>query len=254
MNAHTSTRRALLGVPVATALARVGDMAAIAATTAPLAATARAASASVETRSLAGFDEVAWDAVGELSIEQTGREHLRIEAEPDVLRRIVARVRGRRLEIAIAPGGVESRLPIRFRLELDHLRRLDLRGAGHAATGALRVDELRLDLGGSVDLRVASLQARRLDLMHAGAGDVSIAGGRVEAQQVTLDGSGAIDLSALEAREADALLAGSGRISLAAAQRLGARIDGSGDIVYRGRPQLTQVVRGAGEVRHATTP
>jgi hypothetical protein len=245
------TRRGLLVLPAASALARVGALAII---TAPVAAPARAASPSVDTRSVAGFDEVAWDAVGELSIEQSGREHLRIEAEPDVLRRIVARVRGRRLEIGIAPGSIESRLPIRFRLELDRLRRLDLRGAGHAVTGALRVDELRLDLGGSVDLRVASLRARRLDLMHAGAGDVSIAGGRVEAQQVTLDGSGAIDLSALDAREADALLAGSGRISLAAAQRLGARIDGSGDIVYRGRPQLTQVVRGAGEVRHAATP
>lgn len=204
-----------------------------------------------EERPVAGFDEVAWDASGELSIEQTGRERLLIEAQAHVLRRIVTRVRDRRLEIGFAPGRVETNLPIRFTLELRQLRRLELRGSGQATAGALRADDLAIALHGSNGLRIDTLHARRVDLRHAGAGDVRINGGRVESQRIVLEGSGTVDATALDARNSDVLLTGSGEVRLAAEHRLAARIDGSGDIVYRGRPQVSQVIHGAGDVRRS---
>jgi hypothetical protein len=234
------TRRQLLALPASIA-------ASIAAASPAWAGPALAA----EERPVAGFDEVAWDASGELTIEQTGRERLLIEAEPHVLRRIVARVRDRRLEIGFAPGRVETTLPIRFKLELRQLRRLELRGSGHAMAGALRADELTLALHGSNDLRIDKLQARRVELRHAGAGDVRVNGGRVEAQRIVLEGSGTVDATALDASSSDVLLTGSGEVRVAAEQRLAARIDGSGDIVYRGRPQVSQVIHGAGDVRRS---
>src|SRR2546429_639193 len=41
-----------------------------------------AATLASEERLVAGFDSVIFDAAGELSIEQSNREHLRVEAEP----------------------------------------------------------------------------------------------------------------------------------------------------------------------------
>jgi hypothetical protein len=236
-----STRRCLLALPAWIAVAALAH-----------ATTTAAASTTTEERPVAGFDDVLWDATGQLTIEQTGRERLVIEAERDVLRRIVTRVQGTRLEIGFAPGRVESKLPIRFRLELRHLRRLELRGSGSTVSGPLRADELTLALHGSNDLRIEALDARRVDLLHAGAGDVLIRRGRVDVQRIVLEGSGTVDATALDARSSDVLLSGAGQVRLAAEQRLAARIDGSGDIVYRGQPRVTQVVRGAGDVRRST--
>ena len=50
---------------------------------------ALAAATASEVRELAAFDEVVWDAVGELVVEPSHRERLSIEAEPAVLRKIV---------------------------------------------------------------------------------------------------------------------------------------------------------------------
>lgn len=238
MNSFHCSRRRLLAWPASIVVA------------APAWAGAGSGLASEE-RPVAGFDEVAWDASGELTIEQSGRERLLIEAEPHVLRRIVVRVRDRRLEIGFAPGRVETTQPIRFTLELRALRRLELRGSGHAAAGALRADDLAIALHGSNDLRIAALHARRVDLQHAGAGDVRVMAGRVDAQRIALEGSGTVDTTALDASSSDVRLTGAGEVRIAAEHRLAARIDGSGDVVYRGRPQVSQVINGAGDVRRS---
>jgi Putative auto-transporter adhesin, head GIN domain len=245
-NFHTS-RRCLLALPASIAIA---SMASLAWALRPGSGQATPTLATEE-RPVAGFDELTWDASGELTIEQTGRERLLIEAEPHVLRHIVTRVRDGRLEIGFAPGRVETTLPIRFKLELRQLRRLELRGSGQATAGALRADELTLALHGTHNLRIGALNARRVDLRHAGAGDVRIDGGRVDTQRIVLEGSGTVDATALAARSSDVLLTGAGEVRLAAEHRLAARIDGSGDIVYRGRPQVSQVIHGAGDVRRS---
>ncbi|TMH32771.1 MAG: hypothetical protein E6H58_09595, partial [Betaproteobacteria bacterium] len=80
-----------------------------------------AATLASEERLVAGFDSVIFDAAGELSIEQSSREHLRVEAEPAVLAKIITEVRERRLHIRFGPGSVQTQQPIRFRLELKTL-------------------------------------------------------------------------------------------------------------------------------------
>jgi Putative auto-transporter adhesin, head GIN domain len=236
MHHHLSTRRFLLALPACFVAASLSH----AATT-----------VTREDRPVANFNELKWDAAGELIIEQTGRERLVIEAEAQVLRHIVIRMRGQRLDIGFAPGHFETNLPIRFMLELRQLRRLELHGSGLAKVGSLRTDELTVALRGSNDLRIDTLHASRLELNHTGAGDVHIGGGRVDAQRIEFEGSGTVDAAALDARSSDVLLSGAGQVRIAAERRLAASIDGSGDIVYRGQPQITQVIRGAGELRRA---
>ncbi|MEO8247778.1 MAG: hypothetical protein ABI589_00260, partial [Burkholderiales bacterium] len=78
--------------------------------------TARAAETKTEQREVSGFNEVVFDAVGELKVEQGGRESLSIEAEPDVLRKITSQVQGKRLLLGFSAGNVVAREPIVFRL------------------------------------------------------------------------------------------------------------------------------------------
>jgi len=73
-----------------------------------------------------------WAGTGEMSIEQTNREHLTVEAEAAVLRKIVPEVRGHRLWSDFAPGNVATQ-SIRFRLAVKSLNPFEARGSGHGS-------------------------------------------------------------------------------------------------------------------------
>jgi hypothetical protein len=212
---------------------------------------AHAAGIATEQRSVSGFDRIDWQALGELHIEQTGRERLVIEAEPAVLAKTRTEVRQGRLHISFASGRIDTRLPIRFRLEVKSLRALAADGAGEIHIGALSTPELALKLAGSDTLRVARLDARSLDVQLDGSGDLDIEGGSVASQRVALSGSGRYIAPALASRQAEASLEGSGDVELAVSERLVARVSGSGDVLYHGRPQVHETADGAGSVRAA---
>lgn len=207
------------------------------------------AGTAIETRAVSGFDAVRLEAAGELTIEQTQREQLRIEAEPAVLRRIVTEVRQRRLHIGFAPGQFQTRLPIRFRLELKSLVDLDVDGSGDIRIGRLTTPELSMHLRGSGDLFLAQLNARTLSLQLDGSGRAEVAGGTVQSQQIVISGSGDYAAPQLASRESAVTIEGSGEVRLTAAERLTATIDGSGDILYIGQPRVTRAIRGSGEIR-----
>ncbi len=209
----------------------------------------RAAATASETRELGGFDELVWQAVGELRIEQTGRERLHIEAEPDILAKIFSEVHGRRLTIGFRPGQVTTRQPIRMRLELSGLDRLEARSSGDIRLGALKTAALVLRLSGSDNLLGEHLEARTLDVRMDGSGSVSLQSGHVASQHVVLAGSGSYDATGMSCGEADIALQGSGRIAVFARDLLAASISGSGEVAYLGEPRVRASVTGAGAVR-----
>lgn len=198
---------------------------------------------------MSGFDSVSWEANGDLSIEQTGREHLSVEAEAAVLAKIVTEVHDRRLRIRFGPGSVQTRLPIRFRLEVKSLSSLETRGSGSVRIGPLSVPALSLQLSGSDELRLVQVDARTLDARLDGSGEITISGGRVDTQHIVISGSARYDAVPLASRRADVAIEGSGEVRLAVSERLDARISGSGDVLYRGRPKVTRMVTGAGEIQ-----
>jgi putative autotransporter adhesin-like protein len=210
---------------------------------------ALAAATATEVRELAAFDEVVWDAVGELVVEPSQRERLSIEAEPAVLRKIVAEVSERRLRIGFGPGSIQTRHPIRFRLETRQLAALETRGSGSVRIAALSTPKLSLALDGSGDIQLAQLNARSLEVRMAGAWNVAIAGGQVDSQRVAIDGSGTYAALRLASRHAEVSIGGSGEVRVAASERLQAGIAGSGEVLYRGHPQIVRSITGAGSVR-----
>jgi hypothetical protein len=212
---------------------------------------ALAASTATEVRELGAFDEVVWDAVGELLVEQSQRERLTIEAEPAVLAKIVAEVRERRLRIGFAPGSIQTRQPIRFRLETRELLALETRGSGAVRIAALSTPTFLLVLRGSGDIQLARLSARSIELRLAGAGNVDIGGGQVDSQRISIEGSGNYAALRLASRDAEVSIGGSGEARVAAGERLTARITGSGGVQYRGRPQIVRSVTGTGSIRPA---
>ena len=203
----------------------------------------------VEQRSVAGFHALLWSAAGELQIEQSGRERLSIEAEPAVLAKIVTEVRDGRLSIGFAPGRIETRLPIRFRLEVKSLSAIEGQGSGRLRIGPLTGNALSLHLAASDELHLARLSVQVLDARLDGSGDVTIDAGQVDRQRIVISGAGNYSAARMDSREADVAIDGSGEIQVAVSERLVARIAGSGDVLYSGQPRISQTIRGAGEVR-----
>jgi hypothetical protein len=203
----------------------------------------------VEQRAVAGIRTVRWRIAGELAIEQTGRERLSVEAEPALLARIVTTVHDGQLEIRFAPGRIETHQPIRIRLEVKALEALEADGAGMLRIGPLVTASLSLHLAGSESLSLDRLRARSLDARLDGSGELAIGGGEVEHQRIVIAGAADYAAPRLASREALATIEGSGTARLAATERLRVTIDGSGDVLYLGRPRVEQAGAGSGTVR-----
>lgn len=211
---------------------------------------AQAAQVVTQTREVSGFNEVVFAAAGDLYLTQGQREHLTIEAEPDVLRLITSEVRSQRLTLGFASGSsVLAREPIRFRLELRTLRALKLQSAGGVHSGAIKTEHLSLDLPGSGDIEIERLDARRLELRLSGSGNVSVRHGQVDSQRLEIGGAGSVTTNGLASRDAEVSIDGSGEVRLAASARLTARITGSGSVRFSGNPQLVESITGAGTVQ-----
>jgi hypothetical protein len=213
--------------------------------------TAPAAPSVTEQRSVSGFDQVDWSASGDLIIEQTGRERLSIEAEPAVLAMVVTEVRDGRLTIGFGPGRINTRQPIRFRLEVRSLASFRASGSGDVRIGPLSANNVSIVLAGTDDVQIARLSARSLDVRIEGSGELTIVAGEVPAQRVVLSGSGGYAAPGLSSRSVQVNSTGSGDARVNASQRLEARIGGSGDVHFVGRPQVAASVDGSGTVRPA---
>jgi hypothetical protein len=210
------------------------------------------AATAVEPRTVSDFDQIVWRGGGEMTIEQTGRERLSVEAEPAVLAKIVTEVRQGRLMIGFAPGNLVTREPIRVRIELKSLSALETQGSGELRIGPLVTSALALRLGGSQTVRLAMLDARTLDVRLEGSGAVWLDGGRVERQHVVIAGSADYNAAGLASRTARVSIEGSGSARLAVSDQFDVAVAGSGNVSYSGTPQVTQSVSGSGAVRRGS--
>lgn len=202
-----------------------------------------------EERPAAAFDRIEWNAVGELIVEQTGSERVTVQAEAEVLPKVITEVRQRTLHVRLAPGRLQTRQAIRVRVGVRTLQVLRTLGAGEVhVAGALSADALELDLGAAGGVLVDELVARRLALRMRGAGDVTIARGRVDEQTVSIEGSGGYIAASLASRRSSVRIAGSGNAQVAVREDLLAQIVGSGEIGYLGDPVTRQEISGAGRV------
>jgi len=201
-----------------------------------------------EKRDVRGFSEVRLATVGELSIQQTGSESLNIEAEDNILPKIISEIEGSRLVIRTERGvSISPTSTIRYTLTVRDLSALELSGSGtiHAAT--INSHEFSLRLPGSGEIRLDGLTADSLSSEISGSGKIEVPG-KVVSQRVHISGSGDYDGRRLQSRSADVSVSGSGDSTVWVQDDLTAHISGSGKVDYYGNPKVSQHVSGSGGV------
>jgi hypothetical protein len=110
-----------------------------------------------------------------------------------------------------------------------------------------RLDQVNLEASG--DARIGGLNGGRLTLVGQGSGSFD-ADGAVDQVEVRINGSGNADLEGLRAREARILINGSGDARAHVVDTIYAKLNGTGEIAYRGSPRnVTEEVNGTGAIR-----
>jgi hypothetical protein len=213
----------------------------------------------VETRDVCDFNQVILRGDlcnAEFTIEQGERESLTIEAEPQVMRRLAASVRDRKLVIRLGGSWFErltDRLENAFepklmlRLHLRELRSLDLACVSHVRAPSIETDSLRIRQSGAGHLFIESLKAQNLEIEQTNAGLIEIVG-QVKKQRLRLSGVGRYDGSRLKTEHMEIRVTGSSYARVHVTNTLQAVVKGVGVIEYIGNPQVRTRMTGMGSV------
>jgi hypothetical protein len=216
-----------------------------------------------ETRKVSGFKAVVLRGYGDLEIRQ-GRDAadsgtLSIEADDQIMPRILTEVRGDRLVLGFSMPWYDwiwwwwqwlftADKRVRFRLASSGVEALSISGAGLVSSECFEARELALRVSGAGKIRLAGIEVKDLATRLSGAADVELSG-TADQHDVHLSGAGSVHAHALAAKRATVVISGAGSCSLAVSDELDVRISGAGSVSYEGNPRVTQRVSGAGSVR-----
>jgi hypothetical protein len=204
----------------------------------------------------AEFTRLIFKSVGEVFLSQGDACDLRIEGDPELIRKVITRVEDGVLTITYALdivdwtglGWMSAENRLRYTITVKELDQLNLGGAGVIRAEGLTGDKLKLYHSGLGLLNITGLNVHELGVTLGGLGEIRLAG-KVESQVVELSGGGSYQAVDLRTQEADVTLTGAGTAKVWVEAKLKASVSGAGSILYRGEPQVDQSVSGLGSVK-----
>lgn len=120
---------------------------------------------------------------------------------------------------------------------------LRVSGSGDIFGKNITCTQCQATVTGSGDISLENLEATTTQAEITGSGDISLKGKTQEASY-KITGSGDLTASDLKAETVSASITGSGDIKCHASTHLKTRISGSGDIGYKGNPQIDNGKKG----------
>jgi len=213
---------------------------------------------SVELRQVREVKQVRFKGPGSVKIRQTDKEEsLTVHAPAYVIRHIVSSVEDGILNLGYVSPQVFSlkvlKEVISYDLKLKQLDALSVSGSGRVLVPDLDVDKLALSLSGSGKIQFEHMTADLLSVNGSGSGSI-IVQGDVETQRVNLSGSGDYQALRLVSDICHINLTGSGGASVLVHDEMIVRLSGSGDIRYKGYPDIQQQITGTGRVKRIRRP
>ena len=135
---------------------------------------------------------------------------------------------------------IQNRGKLEIRVSGPALNRIALSGSGDIklVNGIQTDDNLSIKIQGSGDIAGNKISCNLLSLSINGSGDMTL--NRIDSLKadVGINGSGDIQASELETENVTTSINGSGDISCYATESLKGRVSGSGEVAYRGEPQI----------------
>jgi hypothetical protein len=114
-----------------------------------------------ENRPVQGFTEVELAMMGTLHLTQGDAESLMVEAEDDLLPKIVTTVQRNRLTIRLASGTrITTKQPVDFSLTMKEITGISLSSSGSGTLDQMNTDALAFDISGSLAIAQVQTQTR----------------------------------------------------------------------------------------------
>ncbi len=198
-----------------------------------------------EERAVRGFDRVSLTGAGDVIVTQGESEALTVETDDNLMPYLKTEVKNGTLILGFTEEArrvnIRPSKGIKFHLQVKELSGLELLGAGDLKAASLDSDRLEILLAGAGDVDIAALRAEVLVVHLNGAGNVVLAG-QVTEQDIALNGAGDYRAGELESQVVNVRLNGAGNATVWASGTLDARIPGVGQVRYYGDPQVTKGV------------
>ena len=203
-----------------------------------------------DTRQVDDFDRVALSGIGNLYIEQGDENEITIEAEDNIVPKIITRVNGGKLYIEMEHGfNIIPTEEINYYVTVQNLEQVQVSGAGNVKIyDEMNVDELDVDLSGFGSVDIYEVYGNEVNVTLSGAGDIELSG-VVEKQRIKISGAGNYDARDLQSQEADVVVSGLGDTTVWVEDELTVVISGGGNIDYYGNPHTSRTISGLGNLR-----
>ncbi len=170
-----------------------------------------------------------------------------IEAQDNVAKNIELKVRGGNLLIRYHKC-ITNGEPVSIYIPVKIIDELQINGSGNIETrGQLQAKKIELKINGSGNLKI-KLTAESILSEVNGSGSIFLAGSAKE-NEARINGSGNLEAADLPTESTEITVNGSGSCKVFAISRLKVLVHGSGDVVYKGSPDISTTIKGSGSVR-----
>jgi hypothetical protein len=204
-----------------------------------------------ESRDVRDFKGVSSSIGADVFLKQANSFKVTVEGQKNILDLLKTDVKNGVLKITFEKGySMQYREPVKIYVEAPSFESLGMSGSGNVISdNTLSGDKLDIDISGSGDFNLASIQFKTVDFGVSGSGDVKI-GGSADEIKFEISGSGNIKANDLKTQKAICRISGSGDIDCNVKQVLEAYVSGSGDIKYSGSPSSVKTrVTGSGDIK-----
>jgi hypothetical protein len=203
-----------------------------------------------ETRNVNSFDQVHVSGSFDVTLAKGNTESVKIESTSLELDKIETEVEGDKLKIGFKKGTYRHTGTIKVYVTYKELEAIHSSGSSTVVCNSeLKANNFELHTSGSGNIKISSLDTGELNMHNSGSSDVDVAG-TAKRQILSISGSSKINAFDLKSEESKVNISGSGNVNINVTQSLEARVSGSGDIRYRGNPDIRNIqVSGSGNIK-----
>lgn len=200
-------------------------------------------------RTVDKFTSIGMSIHGDLYLSQGSPQKVVLEADEDILKKIVTEVKDGMLKIKFSEYNIRTKSPIKIWITMSEVDGLYLSGSGSLnAETAIKSGEMEMSVSGSGKINIKELTCDEIDVAISGSGNLNL-GGSADEMNVAISGSGSCTADQFTVEEASIQISGSGSCKINAVKDMEAAISGSGTVYYVGNPTIDASVSGSGKVR-----
>jgi hypothetical protein len=193
------------------------------------------------------FNRIELDFGAEVILTQGPARDIQIEAERNIIPRIITRISGNTL-ILDANGSIYTNKKIKIWIQTPDIYSIDVAGSGRVISdNKIYGKSIDLRLSGSGLIDVALDMKNDVNAQLGGSGLIFLEGDAKNAIY-TMTGSGKIESFGLHVDNSDVDIDGSGRCETTAYYNLDVYITGSGTVWFKGDPRISRKISGSGRI------